>query len=194
MALPSRLRLLRLLRRWRLHGAALLLVVGAAWMAWTLPVREDPAQLLGSQPPAVGVSPLSTAPAVAPELQVWPLDAQGLLQPSPLLRQRFDRLLLNADPEAARATLEQQARTELPPAHHETVLQLWDAYQRLQRHPWQARVDLHRPETWPVALAERQRVRREQLGEAWAQAFFGDEEQRLQAWMAQRSAGRQPPP
>lgn len=190
MSVRPALRLNRLLVRRRpllLAGAAFLL---GLWGLWTgLRPGEpalEPARLLAEAPPAAGAPASATVQALP-----WPLDPQGQLQAHRLLRQRFDRLLANAgDSEAAlavaRDTLALEAQSELGAGQASEVLRLWDAYLALQRRQWQVRVDLQRMSTWDEALHERQQVRREVLGEAWAQAFYGEDERRLREWMAER--------
>lgn len=190
------LRLNRLLVRRRpllLAVAAFALGIWGLWIGLrpTEPALLEPARLLAEAPPAAGT-------AVPPQSIPWPLSPQGELQAHALLRQRFDRLLASAgNSEAAlavaRDTLALEAQTELGAAATAEVLRLWDAYLNLQRHQWQVAVDLQRISTWDDALAERQRVRRDLLGEDWAQAFYGEDERRLRAWMAEQRAGRPQP-
>jgi hypothetical protein len=184
MSLPSRLRLLRLMRRPRLRIAAFALLAAAALAWWLQPDRVDPAALLAQQPTAAGR---------ATEPPLWPLDAEGQLQPHRALRERFDQLLAQAPPPAARALLAQQASAELRPEQAEAVLRLWDAYLALQQQDWQVPVDLNRPETWAEALAERHAARREQLGSEWALAFYGADEARVRAFLAERGSAQPSP-
>lgn len=192
VSLRPTVRLNRLLVRRRpllLAAAAFLLGCWGLWIGLRPhePVLE-PARLLAEAPPAAG----QTTPAAAPpQATPWPLSSQGELLAHRLLRQRFDRLLASAgDSEAAlvvaRDTLALEAQSELGATQAVEVLRLWDAYLALQRHPWQVAVDLQRMSTWEAALQERQQVRRELLGEAWAQAFYGEDERRLREWMAEQ--------
>ena len=121
----------------------------------------------------------------------WALDAQGRLQPSLALRRRFDHLLLLRDGEASTATLthviQEEVQAAAGPAAAAQVLHIWQRYLGLLDTRFATRVDLVRPETWGPALAERQRARRDQLGLAWAQAFYADEEAELQALINQQA-------
>ena len=126
----------------------------------------------------------------------WSLDARGRLQPSLALRRRFDHLLLLRDGEASTATLtralQEDVQAEAGAAAAAQVLDIWQRYLGLLDTPFATRVDLTRPETWGPALAERQRARRDQLGLAWAQAFYADEEAELLA-LINAQAGSQAP-
>lgn len=126
----------------------------------------------------------------------WSLDAQGRLQPSLALRRRFDHLLLLRDGEASTATLtralQEDVQAEAGAAAAAQVLDIWQRYLGLLDTRFATRVDLTRPETWGPALAERQRARRDQLGLAWAQAFYAEEEAELQA-LINAQAGSQAP-
>ena len=121
----------------------------------------------------------------------WGLDAQGRLQPSLALRRRFDHLLLLRDGEASVATLTRAVQEEVQaaagPAAAAQVLDLWQRYVGLLDTRFTTLVDLAKPETWGPALAERQRARRDQLGLAWAQAFYAEEEAELQALINQQA-------
>jgi len=128
----------------------------------------------------------------------WGLDAQGRLQPSRALRWRFDHILSQVgerDTQAMRAQLQALLQgVKVAPGSLEALLTLWDRYLELQQWRWQVVVDLQRPETWRAALAERQRVRWQLLGPAWAQAFFAEEDRALLSSIEAREAGRQPEP
>ncbi|MBN8505348.1 MAG: hypothetical protein J0L58_12815 [Burkholderiales bacterium] len=190
------LRLSRLLARRRpflLAVAAFLLGLWGMWIGLSASEAADlePARLLAEAPPAAGA-------ALPSQAIPWPLNPQGELLAHRLLRQRFDRLLASAgDSEAAlavaRDTLALEAQTELGPMPAAEVLRIWDAYLNLQRRRWQVPVDLQRISTWDEALAERQRVRRELLGEEWAQAFYGEDERLLRSWMDDQRAGQAQP-
>jgi lipase chaperone LimK len=122
----------------------------------------------------------------------WSIGANGQAQPSRALRRRFDYLLLQQG-EVALDSVANQMRQQVQKAHGELAAQqimaLWDSYLRLQQHAWSTQVDMQRPDTWASALAERSTVRRQLLGAAWADAFYGDEENELRQMIAQTSSG-----
>jgi lipase chaperone LimK len=131
----------------------------------------------------------------------WAWPGQGGLRPSLSLRRRFDHVLSRQGevPIAALANaLASQARRELPPVVADEVLALWARYLALQRHAWRSHADPRLAPTWRVALAERQPIRRQYLGAAWAEAFYGEEERELVAMIVALESGQAaaeaPPP
>ncbi|HET7867859.1 MAG TPA: lipase chaperone [Burkholderiaceae bacterium] len=187
-----------------LAGGALL----AAW--WPTPdaTRVPPRAVPASHEEAgTALPPAADAPVAPAALAVWrreqsslrgteldggwALDAQGRLQPSLALRRRFDHLLLLRDGEASTATLaraiQEDVQAAAGPAAAAQVLDLWQRYLGLLDTRFETRVELARPETWGPALAERQHARRDQLGLAWAQAFYAEEEAELQALINQQA-------
>lgn len=123
----------------------------------------------------------------------WRADAQGHLVVERAVRRRFDYWLTGLgewDVTALSQGLLAQARRELPPGAATEVAALWQRYLALQQHPWQQRLHPGEPVSWRVALEERQSVRRQQLGRAWAEAFYGDEERSLWARLLALEAGQ----
>lgn len=117
----------------------------------------------------------------------WGVDGRGQLQPSLGLRRRFDQLLstlgeVHVD-ELGRL-LRARATAELSGAAADAVMAVWQRYLALQRRSFQHGLDDSSAAAWEAALAERQIVRRELLGRAWADAFFGAEEQALRAHLS----------
>lgn len=187
-----------------LMGGALL----AAW--WMTPdATSVPKQAAPASHKEAGaiVPPSATAPVAPAALAAWRrehsslrgteldggwgLDAQGRLQPSLALRRRFDHLLLLRDGEASTATLTRAVQEEVQatagPAAAAQVLDIWQRYLGLLDTRFATQVDVTKPQTWGPALAERQRARRDQLGLAWAQAFYANEEAELQALINQQA-------
>ncbi|AKJ26803.1 lipase secretion chaperone [Caldimonas brevitalea] len=112
----------------------------------------------------------------------WALDAQGQLRPGLGLRRRFDYYLsahgeVSVD-DIGRLMLQQAAR-ELAPEAVAQIKTVWERYLALQRYGFTQQVQLDDRSAWSAALAERQRVRRQILGPAWAEAFYREEEEAL---------------
>lgn len=195
-----------------------LLAVALGWAVFGGPPRGEPAPAGGptavTPPPAAparaaapGLAPSAASAAFAPVLGRgslagteldgdWAWPGQGGLRPSAGLRRRFDHLLSRQGelPLAAlQAELARLARAELPPHAADEVLALWGRYLALQQHPWRTHVHPRRPETWRPALAERQQVRRQHLGPAWAAAFYADEERELSATIVALESGQAAP-
>jgi lipase chaperone LimK len=131
----------------------------------------------------------------------WGVDAQGGLQPSLALRRRFDQLLttlgeVNLD-ELTAWLLDRTLRDVGPQASAE-IMAVWARYIALLERPYTTAAQLDDPQSWALALAERQQARREVLGPAWAEAFYRDEDAALRQKMELAgqpgSAGRLPQP
>jgi lipase chaperone LimK len=114
----------------------------------------------------------------------WDVDAHGVLHPTLALRRRFDQLLTlagEAKVDEISAFIGEQVRTQYGAAAAQAVLDAWQRYVTLQRHPFTDRIDPANPGSLQAALAERQRVRREILGFDLATAFFAADEAQAQA-------------
>lgn len=117
----------------------------------------------------------------------WGPVVDGGLVPSAALRRRFDYALQldgQAPPEAIGAWVGEQARRELPATAAAEVERLWQAYQGLRAAPASLAPRAEDPESIAAALDERHAQRVQWLGEAWARAFYGDEEAALRARLA----------
>lgn len=135
-----------------------------------------------------GVAPAPLGATLPTSLQgteadgAWRADAQGRLIIDRALRRRLDYWLSTVGewtPEVIGQRMLAAAERELPPSALPDLRSVWDRYLALQRHPWQRVVLPADPSSWRPALEERQSVRRLLLGRATAEAFYGDEEQRL---------------
>lgn len=187
-------------------AAALVIAVAvaAACVAW--PPREpapapvavafapahgtDPAEVQSAgSPPAMPVpAPDAAVPVLPASLQgtqadgAWRADAQGRLVVDRALRRRLDYWLSTVGelaPEVIGQRMLAAAASELPPPALQDLQAVWDRYLGLQRHAWQRVVLPADPSSWRPALEERQSVRRQRLGRAAAEAFYGEEEERL---------------
>ena len=117
----------------------------------------------------------------------WSIGPDGQAQPSLALRRRFDYFLLlqgERDIAALTADIQRQVSAAHGQIAAQQVMALWRSYLQLQQHPWTTQVDMQRPSTWSSALTERSMKRREQLGIAWAEAFYRDEENDLRQLIA----------
>jgi lipase chaperone LimK len=152
--------------------------------------NTDAAQVAGTAQPAEQPQPSSLA-NTQPDGD-WSIGPNGQPQPSIALRRRFDYFLL-LQGEQDLSTLAAQMRQQIQAAHGaaaaQTIMGLWVSYLQLQQHNWTTQVNMQRSETWAPALAERSAVRRQLLGSAWAEAFYGDEERALRQTIAQANSG-----
>lgn len=122
----------------------------------------------------------------------WGIGPNGQPQPNIALRRRFDYFLLlqgEQDLNALANQIHQQVHAAHGAAAAQAIMALWSSYLQLQKHTWATQVNMQRSETWAPALAERSAVRRQLLGAAWAEAFYGEEENALRQTIAQASSG-----
>lgn len=120
----------------------------------------------------------------------WGDWANGVLQPSRSLRQRFDYLLTalgEAGPAELRHWIDDEVTTQMNAGAARQVLAVWDRYVTLQQQRFKNQPDVADPSTWAAALAERSLVRQQVLGRDWAQAFYGDEEAAFTQHIEQRT-------
>lgn len=114
----------------------------------------------------------------------WSVDAHGRLEPSISLRRRFDHYLAalgEASVAELTALMQAHAERDVGAAAAQEIRTLWDRYLAVHQHRYRTQVRLDDPQGWEAALAERQAVRRAHLGRVWADAFYSQEEQALQA-------------
>lgn len=126
----------------------------------------------------------------------WSVDAQGQLRASYALRQRFDyyQSLVGEVPLTSIEKLVYvHASSNLKEPALSQVMALWRRYVDLQQVSWTHHVDLHRLESVQSVLTERQLARRHILGADWAQAFYSEEENQLQAIVLRRHPADQHP-
>lgn len=153
----------------------------------------------GADKPSANAAPQAPRPPVAPEDLWHTLLTDGSLRgaeldgtwgawdgrqltPSADLRRRFDQLLTTLGetrPDELRLLVAWLAERDLGAPGAQAVLEVWDRYLTLQQHAFRETMDLGRPERWASVLQERQLVRRELLGMAWADAFYREEETAL---------------
>ena len=109
-------------------------------------------------------------------------DASGRLLVSMSVRRRFDHLLSASGeltPAEITGLLQSQAFAELPGTAVGELMDLWQQYLALLSQRFEHGVDAAGEASVSAALEERSRVRRQLLGPAWADAFFGAEERAL---------------
>lgn len=148
------------------------------WL-WGQPLHAAPAAAS-----AAAAAPSASAPARKPTTHPdeWSVQ-EGRLLPTPLLRERFDRLRkvrTAADDQKLRAQVVRESQAAHGADLARQIAGLWDLYIGIEHHPWETRLELRDRSTWQPALDERQTLQAQRLGYAWAQAFYGDENRLLQ--------------
>jgi lipase chaperone LimK len=120
----------------------------------------------------------------------WGRWVGGELRPDAALRDRFDQLLTTVgevSTDELRAFVAWRAQRDTSREQALAVLALWDRYLALQQVRYAEALDLAQPALWPRVLQAHQLARREHLGPAWADAFYGEEEQRFRELIATRN-------
>lgn len=165
------------------------------------PAAPAPAPIAPPAAPAEAARPAWRATlAVPPEFERWVQEhsalrgttpdggwgpvVDGRLVPSAALRRRFDYALQldgQAPADTIGAWVAEQARRDLPAAAAAEVQRLWLAYEGLRAAPASLAPRAGDAESIAAALDERHAQRVQWLGEAWARAFYGDEEAALRA-------------
>jgi hypothetical protein len=152
----------------------------------------------GAVPPKA--IPAPAAPHALPKVaaaggkppRAWSV-AGGQLVPGRALRDRFDSYLplgRGVSMVDVRAALAQDAQADLGPRTGDQVLAMWDRYARLLVYDWQIPFNGSDPQSWRATLGEQRKVRRQLLGEDWAEAFFAEDEALLQRRWARWAEGR----
>lgn len=169
------------------------------WFSAPHPVPADPVTATAIAPTQPGLTPAQTRErlfrhgslAGSSPTGDWCV-RDGRLQPCEALRHRFEYYLL-ALGEVTAADLRALVADEVTRAHGSApvadILSLWDRHLALRAHPYRTVFDPHNLATWRALLDEQQRVRRQMLGEAWAQAFFATEEAEAQRDLARLERG-----
>lgn len=126
----------------------------------------------------------------------WCVNAQPQLQPCEALRQRFEYYILGLGEVGIadiRALLQEEARLAHGPALADQIMAIFDKYWQIRTHDWKSHFVQSDRSTWMPVFEEQRAVRRQILGQAWADAFFQEEEQHFQAYYAQLESGEAPP-
>ncbi|RDZ29410.1 lipase secretion chaperone [Lysobacter silvisoli] len=178
--------------------AALALTVGGVVgrRALSLPVAAEPADVpVASVPPAAGTR---AAPAAAARDSLRDtavdgaiaLDAAGKPRPDRAMRRLFDYFLTRLGertPAQIRDALRLHLQPQLSAAALAQVLAWFDAYVALERESAALGVS----QDLAADLRQRRELRRRRLGEAIAQAWYGEDERRLQLALAKQALARE---
>lgn len=125
----------------------------------------------------------------------WCPVVSDALVPCGELRSRFEHYLLalrQVDVAAVRLLLLDDARSQLGEKAARQVGEVFDRYWQLRSHEWRITLVVRELDTWMPALEERHRVREQIMGQAWARAFFHEEEEQVRTSWRQRLTGEAP--
>jgi lipase chaperone LimK len=201
--LPSR-------RRWLAAGAALglSLAVWWGWQAFQVPEGSE-AALNAVANSASSVA--SSVPRSPDQLRAvlaagalrgtkpygdWCVSADKGLQPCLALRDRFE-YYINGVGDITLAEVRVIIGDEALRAHGvqqaAEIITVYDRYWAARTYNFVNRVDMNDPVRWKAALDERHQVRKQSLGEAWAEAFYGEEERQAMLDYERVKAGKPAP-
>lgn len=146
---------------------------------------------VGSQGPAASASAPRDAASLRHMLQTtgslrdteadgeWPVDAQGKLVPSLLVRRRFEYFIAasgEVTPQEVAALIEDDARRSLQPPAVAEAMGLLQRYMEARGEASRYKPDTRDAQSMRAALAGVHAARERILGPAWAHAFYGEEE------------------
>lgn len=152
------------------------------WLWGLAALQSKPAAPATPATPAASASPRAAPARASTHPDEWSVQ-DGLLRPTSLLRERFDRmrkLRTLEDDRKLRAQVLREAQAAHGADLARQIVGLWDLYIGIEHHAWETRLDLQDRSTWQPAADERQTIQAQRLGYAWAQAFYGDENRFLQ--------------
>lgn len=127
----------------------------------------------------------------------WCVNGVGALEPCPGLRERFEyhiNGLGEITVAEVRSLIEDEARRDVGALLAQQIMVIYDRYWLVRNHPLRLRVEMSDPNTWLPALREAQMVRQQGLGEAWAKAFYAEEDQDFLETHERAVNGTRPPP
>jgi lipase chaperone LimK len=127
----------------------------------------------------------------------WCVGMDQKLKPCEGLRGRFEYYILGIGEvtiEEIRLLIEDEARR----AHGEKlageIMTIFDRYWKIRTYEWKNKFIQSDRSTWMPVFEEQKSVRRQILGQEWAEAFFADDESHFKAYYAQLESGTPAPP
>jgi lipase chaperone LimK len=118
------------------------------------------------------------------------------LKPCEGLRTRFEYYILGLGEVSIgeiRALIEDEARRAHGDKLGAEIMALFDKYWQVRTHEYRNTFVQTDRSTWLPVFEEQKAVRRQLLGEPWAQAFFADDEASFKTYYAQLDSGSAPP-
>lgn len=127
----------------------------------------------------------------------WCVTPALSLKPCHGLRSRFEYYLLGlgqATTKEIRSLVNDEAQRAHGALLASQIMSVFDQYCLVRNYEWTSRYSQSDRSTWTPLFEEQKAVRRRILGIAWAEAFFGNDEQHFVDHLAQLESGRPPPP
>ena len=127
----------------------------------------------------------------------WCVTADKLLKPCKGLRGRFEYYILGLG-EVSIAEIRGLVQDEARIAHGDKlaaeITDVFDKYWKIRTYDWRNQFVQNDRNTWMPVFEEQRSVRRQILGQAWAEAFYADDEKNFLAYFNQLESGQAPPP
>lgn len=123
----------------------------------------------------------------------WCVTTDKLLKPCKGLRGRFEYYILGLG-EVSIAEIRGLVQDEVRRDHGDKVAaeitDLFDKYWKIRTYDWKNQFVQSDRSTWMPVFEEQKSVRRQLLGQAWAEAFFSDDEKHFLEYFAQLESGQ----
>lgn len=127
----------------------------------------------------------------------WCATPDKQLKPCKGLRGRFEYYILGLGEVTIaeiRALIQDEARRDLNDKLAAEIIDIFDKYWKIRTYDWRNQFVQSDRSTWMPVFEEQKSVRRQILGQAWADAFYGDDEKHFLEYFAQLESGQPPPP
>lgn len=123
----------------------------------------------------------------------WCVTADKLLKPCKGLRGRFEYYILGLGEVTIaeiRGLVQDEARRDHGDKLAAEITDLFDKYWKIRTYDWRNQFVQSDRSTWMPVFEEQKSVRRQILGQAWAEAFFSDDEKHFLEYFAQLESGQ----
>ncbi|HIV73355.1 MAG TPA: hypothetical protein H9903_20650 [Candidatus Aquabacterium excrementipullorum] len=127
----------------------------------------------------------------------WCVTADKQLKPCKGLRGRFEYYILGLGEVTIaeiRGLVQDEARRDHGDKIAAEITDLFDKYWKIRTYDWKNQFVQSDRSTWMPVFEEQKSVRRQILGQPWAEAFYADDEKHFLEYFAQLESGQPPPP
>ena len=123
----------------------------------------------------------------------WCVTPDKLLKPCKGLRGRFEYYILGLGEVTiaeVRGLVQDEAKRDHGDKIAAEITDLFDKYWKIRTYDWKNQFVQSDRSTWMPVFEEQKSVRRQILGQAWAEAFFADDEKHFLEYFAQLESGQ----
>lgn len=127
----------------------------------------------------------------------WCVTPDKQLKPCKGLRGRFEYYILGLGEVTIaeiRGLVQDEARRDHGDKLAAEITDLFDKYWKIRTYDWKNQFVQSDRSTWMPVFEEQRSVRRQILGQSWAEAFFADDEKHFLEYFAQLESGQPAPP